>query len=30
MMVGVMNEIKKEEEKNVMIEDMKRNEGKWK
>lgn len=29
-MVGVMNEIKKEEEKNVMIEDMKRNEGKWK
>lgn len=30
MMVEVMNEIKKEEEKNVMIEDMKRNEGKWK
>lgn len=29
-MMGVMNEIKKEEEKNVMIEDMKRNEGKWK
>lgn len=29
-MVEVMNEIKKEEEKNVMIEDMKRNEGKWK